>query len=424
MRPLFCLAVFLVALPLHADRVRVVVAVHDVSIAEVRAGVIESLESAKHVEKWGRGPAFSAEIDRSELAHLAKDPRVRAVSIDEGGQGDLTESLPLIGADLVHAEGFEGSGTTVAVLDTGIDESHAAFAGRIVAQRCFCDNFNGTGCCPNGAVEQTGAHAALDDNGHGTHVAGIAAGGGGGVTGVATQAKIVAVKVMDNQNRFLSFTQVYKGLEWIANERPDVRVINMSLGSSALYDPTTCRDSAISLGLKPLIATLRSRGVLIAASTGNEGVKNAMELPACMSDVIAVGAIYDTPGSYSYSFRDFACSDPAAGIDEITCFTNVSVSLDIVAPGAPITSARRGGGTIVNAGTSMASPHVAGSIAILQEVSGGLLTADQIERILEATGQIAYDNRAKRAAPRLDLAAAVSATPRPNSGPRRRAVRH
>ena len=403
----------------------VAVEVPEVSATEVRTSVIDSLTDATGVVPWGRGPAFAAEIDRADIERLERDPRVRAVSIDDGGQGTLTESIPLIGADLVHAQGFNGVGITVALLDTGIDDNHLAFTGRIVDERCFCDNFNGSGCCANGAVEQTGMHAAADDHGHGTHVAGIMAGGGGGILGVAPKAKIVAVKVMDSNNRFHGFTQIYKGLEWIANEHPEVRVINMSLGSAALYDSTTCRQSAIGIGLSPLIASLRARGTLVTASTGNDGAKSAMELPACIGDVIAVGAIYDTPGSYAYSFSSFSCSDPLAALDEITCFSNVSDALDIVAPGAPITSARRGGGSIVYAGTSMASPHVAGAIAILNEVGGGLVSADQIEHILEHTGRVAYDNRARRTAPRLDLASAVSATPRPPARPpRRRAIRH
>ena len=147
------LALLLSALTLKAERVRVVVAVDQPavsasSIESKRATVIESLHGATRIVPWGRaGRAFSAEIDSAEVEQLSRDPRVRAVTIDRGGHGDLLESLPLVGVDLVHAQGFDGAGVTVAVLDTGIDVDNPDFAGRITAQHCFCDNAAG-GCCP------------------------------------------------------------------------------------------------------------------------------------------------------------------------------------------------------------------------------------------------------------------------------------
>jgi subtilisin family serine protease len=235
--------------------------------------VLETL-TASNVERWGNGPAFAMEIDRADLETLQSDSRVRAVEIDAGGHGGLVQSVPLIGVNTVRAQGFDGNGVMIAVLDTGIDVSNPDFAGRIVEQRCFCDNLDGTGCCPNGEVEQAGDGSAGDDNGHGTHVTGIAAGGGASApAGVAPRANIVAIKVLDRSNAFRSFTQIYRALQWIADERMDVRVINMSLGSWALYPTSTCGSAAIALGMEDVIGKLRRRGVLITASTGNQGSK-------------------------------------------------------------------------------------------------------------------------------------------------------
>lgn len=421
------------ALPLHADRtdrVRVIVAVGLPEIASrsrslsteavvsLRSNVVESLDSAARIEPWGRGPAFAVELDRDELERLARDPRVRAISIDRGGEGALMESVPLIGADLVHAQGFDGRGVTVAVLDSGIDASSPDFAGRIAAQRCFCDNLDGSGCCPNGDDVQSGGNAARDDNGHGTHVSGIVAGSGATAPrGIAPGARIVAVKVLDENRAFRSFTQIYRALEWIANERPDVKVINMSLGSWSVFKPTECETTAVAIGMHDLIATLRSRGVLIAASSGNQSSAEGTTLPACMGDVLGIGATYDAPAN-----PQPVCELTAAGRDDMACFTNSSDAIDLVAPGAVITAAARGGGFTSMSGTSMAAPHVAGALALMQQVSAGTITADQAERILKSTGRPIVDPRNGLAFPRLDAAAAVAATPHvtPPPGPRRR----
>jgi subtilisin family serine protease len=384
---------------LLAARVRVVVVVDEpAGRTGVRANVISALDRASDVEPWGDGPAFAAEIDLADLDELRHDPRVRAVAIDTGGSGGLAQSLPHIRVDLVRAQGRNGRGTTVAVLDSGVDGDHPALAGRIAAEACFCDNLDGTGCCPSGVLERLGRGAADDDHGHGTHVAGI-------VAGVAPAADLVAVKVLDSASRFRSFTQIYRALEWIADHRPDVDAVNMSLGSDALLTGEECESSAIAWGLQPVIARLRGRGVLIAASSGNNSGTYRMWLPACMADVLAVGATFDT-------------------VDSVAPFTNSSSSLDLLAPGVSITSATRGGGTATLSGTSMAAPHVAGLIALMKEKAGRVFPSGSIEAILRGTGIPVVDTRNGIVTPRIDALAAIDATPAPPSGPRRRTVRH
>jgi subtilisin family serine protease len=392
-RPLAVLALLIFALPLFAERVRVVVAYRN---AEAGRG-----------RQWGDSPVFSLDVDSEELTALRHDPNVVAVTVDEGGQGGLAQSIPLIGADVLRAQAINGLGRTIAVLDTGIDRDHPDFAGRIVAEQCFCDNLDGTGCCPGGTLQLSGAGAAEDDHGHGTHVSAIAAGGGNvAPPGVAPSARIVAVKVMDAQNRFRSFAQIYDALLWIADHRPDVDVINMSLGSFARYKPAQCADAAVAIGLQPVIARLRERGVLIAACTGNDGDTAAMWLPACMDEVLGVGATFDVaPGA-------------------LASFTNSSASMDILAPGVDIVASRRGGGTVSFDGTSMATPHVAGTILLIKQVGGRGLSADFLKELLQRTGKPVLDTRNGLTFPRLDALAAVSATPRPAPEPRRRSARH
>ncbi|HEV7238959.1 MAG TPA: S8 family serine peptidase [Thermoanaerobaculia bacterium] len=393
--PSFAL-VLLLAAPLYADRVRVVVVTQPQS--NIRANVISALDRATDVEPWGDGAAFAAEIDREDLDALRNDSHVRAIAIDDGGGAGLTESLPHIGADAVHLQGIDGRGTTVAVLDSGIDTDHPAFTGRITGEACFCDNLNGTGCCPGGVTVRIGTGSAEDDQGHGTHVAGI-------VSGVAPSTYLVAVKVLDSANRFNSFTQIYRALEWIADHRPEVDAINMSLGSDALVTDADCGSHAVALGLQPVISRLRERGVLIAASSGNNGATDRMWLPACMSEVLGVGATFDNA-------------------DNVATFTNSSVSLDLLAPGVSITSTARGGGTTTLSGTSMAAPHVAGLIALMKQVGGRAFPSSSIQTILENSGKPVVDPRNSLTVPRIDALVTIAATPPKPPAPRRRAVRH
>lgn len=392
MRSLVLRVLIVLSLPLQAAPIRVVVAYRDAPPV-VRG------------ERWGETAVYSEEIDATRLETLRRDPNVLAVTVDAGGQGGLAESIPHIGADVLHVQGVDGRGTTIAVLDTGIDTDHPDFAGRIVAEQCFCNNFS-TGCCPGGAKELSGPGAAEDDHGHGTHVTSIAAGGGAVASaGVAPAASIVAVKVMDRDNKFSNFKQLHDALQWIADHRPDVDVINMSLGSSALFEPAQCGGAAISLGMQPVVARLRQRGVLIAACTGNNGNTSSMWLPACMDEVIGVGATLRAS-------------------DVITGYTNSSASMDIVAPGSNITASRKDGGTVPMQGTSMATPHVAGTILLIRQVSGDGLSADFLQELLRRTGRPLLDARNQLIFPRLDALAAVSAAPRPPEAPRRRSARH
>ena len=416
----------LLALPLRAERVRVVVAVDpaEVSVARVgglRAEVMRELRAATRVQPWGNSSVFSAEIDASDLERLRRDPRVQAVTLDQGGGGHLTQSIPIVGGDVARAAGYDGRGVTIAILDSGIDLTHPDFAGRIVGEQCFCESWTGGGCCPNGQTTQSGPGSARDEAGHGTHVAGIAAGGGvDSPAGLAPAANIVAVRVMDADNTFSSFTQVWQGLDWIERNRPDVRVINMSLGTFALFGNAQCESTAIGIGVDEVVRKLRARGVMITVSSGNSASITGLGLPACMRDVLTVGATYDAALPYTSN----VCTDTTAAVDQIVCFTNSTNRVDIVAPGARITASRLGGGEATFVGTSMAAPHVAGAIALMVQ-KNPLLTANNIEQFLELGGKLVTDARNKLIFPRLDVAAAIAATPPPDpSGPRRRSIRH
>ena len=343
---------------------------------------------------------------------------VLRIDPDVGGSGTLAQSVPLIGADKVHILGYTGRGVTVAVLDTGVDESHPDLVGRIVDEHCYCRNSDGTGCCPNGQTTQSEAGAAADDHGHGSNVTGII--GSRGVVasvGVAPGVNFVVVKVLDRNNRFSSTAQIISALDWLIDNHPEVRVVNMSLGTDALFS-TAC-DSAVAFttAFASAINTMRSNGTLVFVSSGNDASATSMEAPACIQNAISVGAVYDS----NVGPLTFGCTDLTTMADQITCFSNSNSTLDLLAPGAVITSDWLRGGTSNFYGTSQASPHATGSAAVLLEIRPSL-TADQVEGILKTTGKSILDSRNGVVTPRIDLFAAASAVLSPP--PKRRAVRH
>jgi len=141
-------------------------------------------------------PALSGRLSAAGLAALARHPAVRAVGPDLPGSGGLASSVPYIHADRAHALGVTGRGVRVALLDTGVDAAHPDLAGRVAGEACFVRLAPG---CP------AGPHPAADDHGHGTNVGGIIASAGRlAPPGVAPGAELVAIKVLNNRNRFIS----------------------------------------------------------------------------------------------------------------------------------------------------------------------------------------------------------------------------
>lgn len=353
--------------------------------------------------RWKAVPGFAVTVTPEVLQRLKADPDVISIEPDRPGAGTLAQSVPLIHGDVVRNLGFNGAGVTVAVLDSGILRTHSDLSSALTAEACFCTNANSTGCCPNGLTTQFGTGAAADDNGHGTNVAGVVASRGNiSSYGVAPGASLIAVKVLDASNSFNASSQVISGLDWIINNHPEVRVVNMSLGTNAMFSGT-CDGSAGSW--TSAINTLKQMGAVVVASSGNDFSSTQMRIPACVANTVAVGAVYDSAFGTSQLF----CSESTAA-DKITCFSNASSALDLLAPGAAITSDGNTGGTSTYYGTSQAAPHVSGAAAVLMQVDSQLTPA-QIESTLKSTGVSIFDARNSTIYPRIDLQAAYNAVP-------------
>jgi subtilisin family serine protease len=393
---------------------RVIVMMRDGSMPALDAGEFTT------IARWHHATAFAGVVLReSAIAKLEADPNVWRADLDTGGSASDAESAPLIGANIVQAMGYTGKGVTVAILDSGVDATHPDLASRIVDQHCFCAN-GSAGCCPNGQTEQSGSGSATDDNGHGTNVCGIVASKGTiAPIGIAPGVNLVVVKVLDRNGLFSSTVQIMSALEWVFDNHPEVRVINMSLGTNARFNTYCDFSAAFAAAMGQVIDAFYQRGTAVFVSSGNNAASDSMQVPACLRNSVSVGAVYDSDNG-SVTFTG-VCTDPTTTADQITCFSNSNATLDLLGPGAIITSTGRGGGTSRYLGTSQASPHCAAAAAVLLEIQP-LLKPSEIESILKATGKPIFDSRNGVTTPRIDLLAAVQSVK--NTHSRRRAAGH
>jgi len=372
-----------------------------------KSKVMSKLNSSEFIlsKNWDTLNAFSGFISLEGLAKLSEDPNVIKVDLDVGGKGGLDQSRFVINADDVNDAGFTGQGIIVAVLDTGIDTNGFDLEDDIVAQQCFCENENGSGCCPNGNSAQSGNGSAEDDNGHGTNLSGIITSDGFiAPVGIAPDAKIVAVKVLDNTNSFSNTAQIISGLEWVLMNRPDVDVINMSLGTLTLFGEICDNVAAFNMALQEVIKNLVDSGVVVFASTQNDGSIISIASPACLSSTISVGAVYDGDNG---TVEALGCVDQNTSKDKVPCFSNSSEDVDLLAPGSRITSTGNTVGISTQSGTSQACAHASASAALLLEADSNL-THDDIRQVLRDTGVAVQDDRNGIFFPRINVLAAIN----------------
>jgi subtilisin family serine protease len=358
------------------------------AVAGAQARVLARMSSAGDFQvtrRYGAVAALAGRVSAAGLAALRASPDVARVDLDVGGSGDLAISVPQIGADVLQdTYGLDGSGITVAVLDSGIDTDHPDLVSSIEGQQCFCSG--GGGCCPDGNTTQSGPGAAEDDHGHGTHVSSIITSDGIVASrGVAPGAGIVAVKVLDANNEFCCVSDVVAGLDWVLTNRPDVDLVNMSLGTFATFPGNCDGATADTMALADAVDALTANGVAVFASSGNDSLVDQMEAPACTANTISVGAVNQ--------------------FDQVRFSSNSDATLDLLAPGTNIVADNIGGGTIARSGTSMASPHVAGTAALLRQARPSLTPAE-LRSTMKSTGKPVLDGRNGIVFPRVDAEAA------------------
>jgi len=367
-------------------------------------GVAESLEphGLNVLRRFLHVNAFAAVIDAKLLRLLERHPHVVRIDLDAGGRGFLLQGGPLGGFDVASPFAGDGAGSRVAILDSGIHGAHPDLGGAVVDQACFCSGEDG--CCPNGETTQFGLGADQDDAGHGSNVSGVMISDGFvSPRGVASDAEIVSVKVLDGDALFCCASDVVAGLDWLIENHPEVDAVNMSLGTNAIL-PGDCDDAnAFTMAFAEAISILRGLGVVAVSSTGNDGSGGAMSAPACIADAISVAAAWDTSLGTQIVL---GCADLSTAADQVTCYSNTSPSLDLVASGNPMTSSGLVADTSTYYGTSNAAPLVTGCIALMRALDPGL-SPDEIESILESSTALVTDATNGLSFPRLDCAAAV-----------------
>jgi hypothetical protein len=299
--------------------------------------------------------------------------QAEVVAIHENGLVHAAQTAPwdllIIDQPEAAAAGMTGAGTTVAVLDTGTDYTNATFGPCTAPGNPFgCKVvYWGDFCCNDGQ---------LDGHGHGTNVAGI-------VVSVAPDARIAALKVLDAKGNG-SDAGVLGAVNWTIANRATYNIVgmNLSLGNRVDY-----ASPCVGSDYESPFANARTAGILTAVAAGNDGFIDGISSPACAPSAISVGATDQN--------------------DTVASFSNSASFLTMLAPGVAICAA----GSCMS-GTSQATPHVAGSAAVLRAAFPLESVATTVDRITPY-GRPITDARNGIIKPRLDLFAASGALPHP-----------
>ncbi len=317
--------VFLFTIPLLAGE-RYIVEFHDgPSLAQARDGIARD-RVRREFSRVFRGVAVELREGES-IDAIARLPQVARVSRDTVVEAfDEGTSVAKRGP----GGNAGGSGVVVAVIDSGIDYTHPALGGGIGPGKKVLGGYD--------FVNEDGD--PMDDNRHGTHVAGIIAAHSAAVNGLAPDVSLLAYKVLGADGKGRA-SDIIAGVERAIADGADV--INLSLGGPGNPDDPIARavESAVA------------QGVVVCVAAGNEGAFHAIGSPAGAASVITVGAI-----SVNY-VAEFSSRGPAT--------QSGAIKPDLLAPGVSIVSTVPGGGTQALSGTSMATPHVAALAALLLE---------------------------------------------------------
>jgi subtilisin family serine protease len=361
-------------------------------------------------ERWSI-PFMAVEVDAAALQYLASSPQVAGIVEDQIRAVDNNYSSLVnqgVWNGSTWARGFDGTGYTVAIVDTGVKATHDFISPKVVAE--YCASHDGTypgyqlkSLCPGGVTSYAGVGAADPANcdaipfpynlppgecDHGTHVAGIAAGkDSSGVhwDGVARGANIIAAQVFTDlvgycldqnsqpYNCALSFdSDQISALDYIYSLRNQYKIaaVNMSLGSDFYNNQSSC--DFWNSGVKAEIDLLRSANIATVIASGNGSFDTGIGAPGCISSAIGVGSYSDSDG-------------------KISNFSDVHPMLDLLASGEYIDSSVPNNSYAYYSGTSMATPQVTGAWAVMRQAFPNA-SVTQILQTFQQTGTPVRDD--------------------------------
>lgn len=339
--------------------------------------------------------AISLELTEKEIKELKNHKDIIHIEYDQPVRINLDESIPSINADkiwplTINNTNITGKDFSVCVLDTGIDYKHPDFnsncqipeEGERILKNMNCSRI------PDGYNFIDNNHDPMDDQGHGSHVAGIIISEHEQYRGIAPEANIIPIKVLDSKGDG-TMSDVISGIEWCIENVNEYNIvaISMSLGTIPTY-----ADYCNFLSMSDIINEAIANNIVVLVSAGNAGATSGISAPACIENVISVGT---TDNEHNFFF-------------------NRHFILDIVAPGISIISTEYNTlNHVPKGGTSMSTPHVSGAVILIQQywnlLYNRLLNPKEIEHKLKSQGTRIYDSESGYYFPRLDIEKSVLA---------------
>lgn len=356
------------------EKIPVIVVLEKNPSSEILGALAAKIGPIATKARWEHAlKGFSASLTLAQIEALSKNPNVKRIELDRQVHAFLDRACQWTGVLAARNDfGVEGdrdgnltsyskNDVVIAVLDTGIDASHVDLdGGKVIG---WYDVINGK-------------TSPYDDQGHGTHVASIAAGTGEGNSayrGVAPGAALVGIKVLNSSGSGTT-SGIISGIDWMIQNKNTygIRIGNMSLGSSGSSDGTDSLSQAVNNAV--------SNGIIMAVAAGNSGpAKYTIGSPAAAANAITVGALYD-PGEKGWVLAEFSSRGPTA---------DGRIKPDITTPGRNITAAKAGSinGYVTYSGTSMATPFMAGVIALMLDANYSL-TDSQVKDMLYSSTNV------------------------------------
>ncbi len=350
------------------DTVKVILKIKETgSGKKIASARISALNDVKNKISDEYGNLKMVEVNREELEKLKISGEIENIEYAHNIHAFLQDSAPVVNATYTwplvqNSTNLTGINETICVLDTGINFNHTALVGKNFTCNIYCINQ----ACAEDCTK-------YDDNGHGTHVAGIVA-ASSTINGIAQGSNLIGVKILDSAGNGNSL-DLTRAIDWCVQNRNlyNISVITMSLGTSTLYS-NYC-DSDYSSTWTRAINNATAYNISVISATGNSGSgvpRNTTHIasPACIENSTAVSA----------TNKD----------DSVSSYGHYNSLVDFFAPGTNINSTKNDGTYLVQSGTSMATPHVAGAFAVARAFyklqTGLVYTPLQIQNSLRNKG--------------------------------------